>query len=112
MMSFRDTETIDIIVDTSDRENGVDLVIVETPDDNSSEAERYHLLLQKPQTYVDYVMSLEFSERFPDTHPANVVIRVFYTTPPNDEMAEIVEVGPEDDWRIPVIYQDFDEIPE
>ena len=113
-MSFRDVETIDIIVDTPDRENGVDLVIVESPGDNNDEAERYQLLLQKLQTYVDYVMGQEFAERFPQTQPSDIVIRVFYTTTPNEEMAELVEVSLDDEGinSIPVVYQNFDEIPE
>lgn len=109
-MAFRDTEAIDIVADSPERENGVDLLIVETPGDNLNEEERYQLLIQKLNTYVNYVMSQDFAQNFPHTQASNVMIKVFYTSPPNDQMVQITEVGSE--IPIPVEFQDFNEIPE
>ena len=111
-MSFRDTGAIDIVVDSPDRENGVDLLIVESPADSNDESERYYLLVEKLQTYASYILSEDFSENFPQTDPSNVLIRVYYTTPPNDQMAEITDIGLDEDTRVAVVYQDVDEIPE
>jgi len=111
-MSFRDTDAIDIVVDAPDRENGVDLLIVESPGDSNDEAERYQLLVGKLQTYVSYVLSQDFLESFPNTNPSDVAIRVYCATPPNDQMVEIVDIELDAKNRIAVFYQDMDEIPE
>ena len=111
-MSFRDTDAIDIVVDSPERENGVDLLIVESPGDSSDETERYQLLIEKLQTYVKYVTSQDFSQSFPETQPSNVVIRVYYATPPNAQMADIMDIELDHINRISVVYQDVNEIPE
>ncbi len=110
-MALRNSEIVDIVVKSPERENGIDLIIVETPGECESEVERFQLLLQKLRAYVGYAISPDFLHDHPQTKISDVVIRVFYSTPPNAQMAEIINVGPKGDRvnRITVVYPPADD---
>jgi hypothetical protein len=91
---FGDPEAVDIVVRSPDRENGVDLLLLERPG-QWSDAERADSLGRKLDAYQSFVFRGKVARHVPGARPADVRIRVLLLHPLTTEMAEIDSAGPE-----------------
>jgi hypothetical protein len=88
-MSLRDTEKIDVV--GKGPGGGYDLFIYDAGD-VTDEAERYSLLTQKLQSYLEYVANGQYREQVPEASADAFTVRVICHSPPNDEMRQITRL--------------------
>jgi len=93
-LPFGDPESVDIIVLSTERENGVDLLLLERPGEWSN-ADRADSLAQKLDNYQSFVFRGGVARKVPGTRPADVLIRVLLLGPLTAEMSAIDSAGPE-----------------
>lgn len=109
-MGLRETDQVDILAPSQEGiENGIELYIFDGGD-IEDESERYHLLTRKLTAYATFIASDEFARQYPNTKPADILIRVVCFTPPNDAMQQVTSLYHRDDpsQQIRIIYQDTD----
>jgi hypothetical protein len=93
-LPFGDPESVDIMVRSTERENGVDLLLLERPGEWSN-ADRADSLAQKLDYYQSFVFRGEVARQVPGAQPADVLIRVLLFGPQTAEMSAIDSAGPE-----------------
>jgi hypothetical protein len=91
---FGDPELVDIVVRSPERENGVDLLLLERPGE-WSDADRADSLARKLDGYQSFVFRGQVARHVPGASAADVRIRVLLLRPLTAEMAEIDSAGPE-----------------
>ena len=110
-MGIENTETLDMMVGALDgTENSLDLIIIDAGS-IQDEITRYQMLIDKLAAYVNFVVSEEFAQEYPQTSAAQILIRVLCATPPTEAMLKVSAVYPGDDkaQRIRVVFEDVDE---
>jgi len=103
-MSLRNTDTIDIVVQSPHVE-GYDLIAYD-PGDVDDPVERYTLMIDKLTNYARFVQSGQFYEQNPQARGHVVRLCVVSHTAPNEAMRRIEAIAPrgDDSTRFPVAF--------
>jgi hypothetical protein len=103
-MSLRDTDQIDVIVD-SPHTDGFDLLIVESGDIDDP-IERYVLMVEKLSNYAQYVLGGQLFEHSPEAEGKTIRFCVISTTEPNEAMRKVDTIKSREDpsVRFPVVF--------
>jgi hypothetical protein len=93
-MAIEDPDALDGFVVCPD---GRPQLLIEDPGQLDDENERWESLLTKLKSYVGYLHSPEFAEKFPGVASGEVTIEVVCRTPPSERMAALTSFAPRGD---------------
>jgi hypothetical protein len=93
-MPLQTADSIDIVCQPFPGDTCKLLLFITDDGSVSDELQRYQLLTAKLTTYIRYIVSQEFREKYPDIGPQDVIVRVICERPPNQAMTEIQSVAP------------------
>ncbi len=107
-MPLEDSNCIDII---GNRDDGGLVLIITDAGITTDPPERRSLYQEKLKAYVNYVISEEFTQDYPEVPRDKVSILAVCKTPPDEQLAAITRVNPRGDasLSIPVSFQLFDD---
>lgn len=91
---IEDASTIDIVTEPSP---GKVCLVITDAGITTDERERMECFVTKLRTYVGYVMSPQFQNKYPDITPKDVSISVVCRIPPTQQMAAVTQVAPHGD---------------
>ena len=113
-MGLNNTNIIDLITKPFPGDNCKLVLLVVDDGTITDQLQRYSLLISKLTNYVNFVSSEDFRRKNPGIDHADVLIRVVYTTPPNEAMLNVQAVGKRNDaaQRLRVVFVDRASFPD
>jgi hypothetical protein len=103
-MATEDSNTLDLIVESA-HTRGLDLLLAGNGD-IKDEVRRFHLVLEKLVSYMNFVISGQLAAQHPESQAGGVRFCVIWnSSPPNEAMQKITAIQPGNDpsRRFPVV---------